>query len=885
VSRSGFAQQIIAGPGTGKTTELVAQISDALVDLELKSKSLIACTFTRKSAEELSQRIESVVGKFTLNSNRLMIGTIHSICLQLLREYVPEDYSDWDVLAEESQIPYVHSKLLVFGFGEEDIRGQSGWDLARECSRIFTTITDEEIDSEIVLSRLADTHVDTPSKLDKLEQILENFQTYQEALAEDKLFDFATIQRTLLHILKSNAEITQLIVEKYPRVYVDEYQDVNDIQHQIFSHLCANGSTLTVVGDDDQSIYGFRGGNVKHLVGFEAKMMDQGVSTIVRRLEVNYRSTPEIVDATNKYISSQSYPRLVKNLSAHRNVLGPAPRALQFATDFDEADWVAKEISRLRRSNTITSFRSIAILCTSVRNHSVAILRALDQANIPVQASGTGTLFEQDFALEFLGLIDFWLAKDLSPGDRDARLREHLGPSVISKLDESDYFEKVNKLVSNRKFYGSCLALMYDLFDATDFVQRHQIHGSNVGTLTKLVHSYDNFARRYDPYGLFSYLTYLRKQSEIDYIDDESRDAVQLLTIHRAKGLEFDVVFVVSQNDRQRAEFGLFDTFSVAAGREDRDEHESARVLYVAMTRARNFLAITSSKALDGRKRSYNWAPPAVAATSVGAFESSDNIPHLPASEFTDFASKRKLMPVLSYNAIHLYRICPLQYRFAQVDRLETVRIGGIQFGVNMHRVIEQLLRIRKEGKELDTEIVANLIEKFWRDLPTRPDDENVKFRSSGQVQLENFVTSFAKELEASEIAGIEEPFSLSVGSTKIVGRLDLRLERSGSSQIVDFKTGDDDDYSEQLSLYAACLTELAGLDVGALGVYFLKSGRLVTIEPSDNRLQIELIEAIAEKIAAGNFEPTPGKHCGDCAYSTICPYSQSRKRRGISKS
>jgi len=879
---SNKAVQIIAGPGTGKTTTLVEQISIALAKIKSEHSSIIACTFTRKAAEELNQRIDQRVGSGPLNDGRLLIGTIHSISLNLLREFVPEEYLDWDVITEESQVPYVHSKLAMFGFDEHETRGQNSWELAREVSRIFTTVTDENIDVEKLLANPGngrDVDVDTKNEICR---VLENYDLYRAALADDKLFDFATIQRTLLDLLESDQDIARQVIERYPLVFVDEYQDVNDVQNDIFLRLFAVGASLTVVGDDDQSIYGFRGGKVEHLVMFGNRIKALGSVAEILRLETNYRSTREIVKATSAYVTNQTYARLQKNLVPERVIDGPEIRAIQFESNSDEAAWIVDEIVRLRTSGTITSFRSVAVLFASVKSHAGEVLKELNNRGVPVQASGSGSLLEESFVSEFMGLLDYWLKKDVSRKDREAQLAEILGEDTRVEYQDSKYFENLHRLVDSRRYYGSCLALMYDIFDATSFVARHQGHGCNLGFLTTLVHTFDSFTGKYNPYGLYSYLTFLRKQGDIDYVDDESRDAVQVLTVHRSKGLQFDAVFVASQNERNKPAPGLFDHFSRLAGRPDRDLDESKRVLYVALTRARNFAAITGSTSLEGYRKTYNWTTAVRDAIASGIQNSEKSVRHLPDTEFTDFSKKVGLNPVLSYNAIRLYEICPLQYRFSHVDRLETVRIGGMQFGVNMHRIVEQLLRKRKVGLPITEDDVRLLIDKFWRDLPTRPNDENVKFREAGNKQLEMFVKNFVEVLQPDQIGGIEQPFSLTISDTRITGRVDLHLMGSIGSKIVDFKTGDQDDYSSQLNFYAACWGEMTGEAVTQVGIYYLKSGEFVEFQPQHVEEQLARVGDVAKRINAGQFSANPGKHCGDCAYSAICEFSATTKKKKI---
>lgn len=875
----GRAVQIIAGPGAGKTTQLVNRILSSRSQLGGADSAIVACTFTRKAAEELKQRLDKEVGSGPLNDGTILIGTIHSICLSLLREFVPEKYLDWDVIPEESQVPYVHSKLSMFGFDESDISGQRSWALAQQISRIFTTITDEGIDVEKCLVTPKPQHFNRKVNED-LDRVLENYGLYRSALIEDKLFDYGSIQKTLFDLLTSDQNVAHQIVDRYRQVFVDEYQDVNEIQNDIFVRLCELGASLTIVGDDDQSIYGFRGGKVEHFVRFEQRIKRLGLAPEIERLESNYRSTPQIVRATNSYIASQRYARLPKDLVAHRDVDGPEIRAIQFESDSEEAKWIVDEIVRLRTSGTITSFRSVGVLFLSVKSHAGVLLQVLKRNGVPVQAVGSGMLFEESFVEEFMALLSYWLARDTPRGDREAPLTKALQEVTRIKYQESMYFDNLDQLIETRRFYGSCLALMYDIFEATGFIARHQDHGSNLGTLTSLVFAFDTFTRRYNPYGLFSYLTFLRNQGGIDYVDDESRDAVQVSTVHRSKGLQFDVVFVASQNARHLPPPDLFNFFSDLAGRADRDLDESKRVLYVAMTRARNFAAITSSLTLYSRTKVYGWNESSRDAIRSGIQNSELSVVHLPNSEFTDFSNKEDLNPVLSYNAIRLYEVCPLQYKFSHVNRLETVRIGGMQFGVNMHRIVEQLLRRVKNGSPTSSDDIGRLIDTFWRDLPTRPNDENVKFREAGHGQLMMFVENYLGGLSPEQIAGIEEPFSLTVSNTKMVGRLDLRLQEGTESVIVDFKTGDQSDYASQLHFYAACWNKMTGEAVKQVGIYYLKTGKLQVFEPTAANDQITRVGRVADSINSGHFPASPGKHCRDCAYSAVCEFSATTKRR-----
>ena len=826
-------------------------------------KGIIICTFTRKATEELKTRLYSKIPYEKVNKINLVIGTIHSICYHLLSNYSEGVYSDYSILPEDIQITFIYSKLENLGFSSEVIK-KRGWQLSEDLGLIFNKITDENLDIDSLC------YNDEPD----IETYCKVYPTYVKLLKKFKLLDFATIQSTFLNEFRTNVEFKKRVTLDFSHFFVDEYQDVNDLQNEIFLEIAGPNYNIVVVGDDDQSIYGFRGAKVGNILSFKSNILRKGIKKIKEDiLNRNYRSTENIVAFTNTILINAEYPRIEKKIIANRRENGLKPLIKEFETDADEAEFISQTIKSLKGKNII-KYKEVAILFRSAKSHSMPFQEALKHHGIPFKLIGTGNFFESILANEFLALLDFVLRND---GDLNSfniainKIDTTYGSSLKRDYSKYNLFSRIQNIILAKKKYKSCIDITYDLFFASKFIERYNGQGENIGVLTSLIFNFDEYSDYYNPYGLWSYLSYLKRTQKIDLIDNNDADYVTLMTIHQAKGLEFNCIFLPSQNERSSIST-LLDKFYKIIN-EDRILHdEERRVFYVGTTRAKDLLCITYSKKLKSTKKTYN------ANKFVREFFNKKqlisnhiNLDEIDRKSFNINCKDEKKNLILSYNKIRLYKICPLAYRYSCVWNLQTVRTGGLQFGSNIHKILEIIIRTIKNGLYIDNQAIDEIITKYWNSAKFRSENENKKFINSAKEQIKTAYNKFLSQLPPENIFSVEDEFNIFLNGNLINGRFDLCLKFNDNYEIIDFKTGDYHDYSSQLSFYSVCFTQKYNSKNPKLHVYFLKDGKIATINPRQPIEEIKEIYDITEKIKNNIFDPNPGKHCLDCAYNNIC--------------
>lgn len=857
-------QLILAGPGTGKTTFLINRVIELIYNKSIKQKGIIVCTFTRKATEELKVRLYQEIPIAEFNKHNIIIGTIHSVCYELLSRYSEFDYGDYDILAEDNQVHFIYSKLKNLGYSSDKI-SKNGWTLAEELAAIFNKITDEEIDID---------EIDFADNED-LEDACKVYKTYKRILKRFKLFDYATIQETLLRELERNSSLKEIILDNFKYYLIDEFQDVNNIQYNIFLKLSSPQYNLTVVGDDDQSIYGFRGSNIEHIRNFENYFLERKIKVEKMFLNINYRSSKTIINFTNKLLEKAKYNRVDKQIKAFRKGKSQKPIVRFFENEIQEVDAICNIIRDLKRKNIIYSYNQVALLFRSVKGHASVFIEEFKQRNIPFKLYGAGNMFNTVLGLEFMTLIDFYLARDIDKEiiffDKIAQIDVDFNADLTSIYSENNYLDDLNEMFNNKKYY-SCIDLIYDIFKNTGFLKRYEIYGNNIGKLTSIVLSFDDFSNYFDPWGLYSYLSYLKNSQNVDFdlLTDDS--AVSIMTIHQSKGLEYPVVIMPSQIERSRRT-SIVDKFNALRCCDINDHEEDFRVLYVGATRAEDLLILSGSKKLVKTNKTYKLN--GYLRKVIDSEDVSNSLETLKSSDI-DFRVnniKNKENVVLSYNKVRLFEICPLAYMYANVWNLQTVRVGGLEFGRNTHKIIETIIRFIMKDKLLSHLDIEDIVEDNWRNTNFRSDNENEKFKNAAKKQIKQFTDNCAELLNKDKIFSVEDEFNVNVDGNLITGRFDAVFNNNNKYLIVDFKTGDKKDYSTQLSFYSLCFKKKYNVDSLKLAIYYLKDGVLEFIEPLDDKLVVQKISETANKIFRKEFTPKPSKYCKDCAFNNICEF------------
>lgn len=857
---------ILAGPGTGKTTFLINKTVEIFRSVKAKNDGIIICTFTKKSTEELTTRLYSKLEVKAINKVNFIIGTIHSICFDLLARYSEKDYGDYQILSEESQVQFIHSKLKNLGYSSDRIK-KNGWTLSEELATIYNKINDEKIDYS---------NLDFKDDIE-LEEACHTYPTYRRLLERNRLLDFASIQSTFLKELKEPSGFKEKIIADFKYYLVDEYQDVNNLQNEIFITLSKPYFNLTIVGDDDQSIYGFRGSSVDHIKNFDTELKTNGKNVKIDILNTNYRSTESIVEYSNTLLEKMAYKRIEKGIKANRVGYSHPVVIREFQTEDDEGKYVAKSIHDLIANNVIKSFSHVAILFRSLKGHSEGVISALNSSNIPYKLVGAGNFFDSLIGKEFLALLDYYLAKDIDNTqiffDNLSQIDVSTNSDLTSFYSQGDYLQQLENIF-NKKNYKSCIDLTYDLFIGTEFLNRHAAEGPNLGKITDIVLKFDDFSDRFDPWGLYSYFNYLKKSNYVDYIDVSNIDAVNMFTIHQSKGLEFPVVFMPSQIERNIRTSFVDRLNKLAKGNID-DTDEDGRVLYVGCTRAEDLLIISGSKTLSKTSKEYSFNS-LIKAVNQNIKTTTDlDFKKLKKHKLRNSDSFQKQNTVLSYNKISLYNYCPRAFMYAHIWNLQTVRIAGLEFGRNIHKIIEIILRNVHENVPVNNIEIDELIDNNWKNTNFIKDDENEKLKMAAKKQINTFIDKCKNYLESTKVFSVEDQFNITVFDNMITGRFDAVFQDDSSYTIIDFKTGDKRDYTSQLSFYNLCFKEKYNPNKDIkLAVYYMKEGALDFINPNKEKEELEIINNVSKAISHNEFIASPGKVCKDCSFKNICEYS-----------
>ena len=853
---------IVSGPGTGKTTELVNLIEQLITDPRYIGKGFIACTFTRNSAIELEMRLKRKIDNSHFTNRPILIGTIHSICLDILKLHPSGRYSEIEIISEDELPSYINSKLARLGFNREEYKGAGKiWQLCEDIVNIYSLITDQRIN-------FRDINYENNSYL---EEIVANYHLYLKLLEKDKKIDFALVQLELLNVLKSDNEFGNIIKEHFCHIFVDEYQDTNNLQNELLIKLAGPNATLTVVGDDDQSIYAFRGAIVENLLSFEENisLYNDGIEKYY--LSDNYRSTEQLVAFYSNFISQAGLNRFEKNLSPTRNVKGVHPIIRTFENADEEASWITDQIVLLKNSGKISSFSDVAILFRSAKFQSEALQKQLRKREIPFEMNGVGDLTDQFYIKEFLVIYDFILDRSEQALDLLADSLQEISSDIYSLYFGDNYIAKLIDIKDNFSNYGSSIGLIYDIFEAVDFLSRYSDYGQNLGKLTEIVLNYDNNVKSFDPYWMRSYLNYLGRNRKIDQALSEKINSVKIQTIHRAKGLEYHTVFLPYQVETN-SKSTVLDEFRKLAGIPYTELDDEKRLFYVGITRAKNFLCISyPKKSISGNR---NYAP------SIG-FQLSSQIQNntvidpdlreIPRANSNPDVMAEEGPVNISYSALKTYEICPKMYMYLHDWRLQTIRTGGMQFGSNVHRIIELVNIALAKGYLVDQKYILNLFDKYWKMNWFQDNKANEKFKANAYEQIKSYVANFKKIKILGDISSVEEKFDIFIGNQMINGRFDLILRSEDSYSILDFKTGEQKDYSDQLAFYGICFKAKYQQESVDLYVYFLKDGILQQTKSIKMENYLEHVNEICIKIRKKQYQANPGKHCLDCAFNKIC--------------
>ena len=950
---------VVAGAGTGKTSVLTYRVERLVREGHAQPHEILALTYTNNAANEMKERLRRLLGGQTVHAT-----TFHDYCLNLLKHA----NRDFGVLDEQDLWIYLRRRIRELHL-EYFIRaanvGQFLKDLLKFIDRCHDEMVTPEKYAEYV-ERLERREVPIPrvgkskNVLDEAEvlgrcrEIARVFASIERWLREDNLGTFSHMITRAYDLLLHDEETLAGAQSRARFILADEFQDANFAQVKILARLTGAAGNVFAVGDPDQSVYRFRGASS---AAFELFHRHFPAARLVV-LEKNRRSTTPILRSAFALID-QNPPVFARHDTKHSDGALAYRRApLQSARD-EDANRAGGQIPSPPVSVVVLTTRDaegpdvVSFITDAKRKskgkwsdfgilyrshfHRDNIVHDLAEAGIP-------------FVIESMDVSDTPEVRDLfacvnavvSGGDDVSWFRVAALPRF--KVDP-EQLRQVMRAIARDSREGKVVALSSAL-DRVDggaevlaAVQRARqeirsrqlkarvavqiiVREFGLNAESPMTQAALKFVEGWEQKKvnktteleeLVDYLGYFREAGGVVALQArDNENAVRLMTVHGAKGLEFPHVFILRANTNSFPA-GYRETL-VAFPKELRDEdsvteeddqalhkQEERRLFYVAMTRARDSLRIYSregrgkiNKNPDGYMRELienknlaSWfkaVPAGGAQASIFAAASPVRPSDSKTTAWFELPVLGGLHTRLSASAVETYDRCGLQFKLDRDWRLAAKPAAAMQFGAAMHRVLKTYFDSVRLGRaKTDDE----LIEIFRHDLADSKIQEEYQhelYENQGIAQLRDFLAA-VKSLPLSEVLHTEESFEIRVGETAVVGRIDRIDSRpDGSVAIVDYKTGkardqEDADESLQLSLYAIAAQEKWQYKVGALIFYNLEENVPVMTVRSEGQLQEarQRVKQAAEGIANGVFNTKTGMHCGFCAYWSLCPAREKR--------
>ncbi|MCX5712798.1 MAG: UvrD-helicase domain-containing protein [Candidatus Omnitrophica bacterium] len=942
---------IIAGAGTGKTTVVTRKIAWLLSEGLAKTDEILALTFTDKAAKEMQERVDVLV---PYGYTDIWISTFHAFGDKILREnaLVAGLDPDFKVLTQAEAAVFFREHLFEFNLSYYRPLPDPTRFIEALLS-FFSRAKDEDIAPKDYLRfaqdavlKAKDNPLDKVMEEDALAQLesAAAYDKYQELLEKEGLLDFGNQFYLALKLLREHPAVLNRYRKKFKYILVDEFQDTNFSQYQIVKLLSA-GKNVTVVADDDQAIYRWRGASYSNVLNFIADYPDAAKVSLIQ----NYRSTQAILDSAYQLIQKNNPERFEVKAKINKHLIGKAqggvvPEHLHFDCLSSEADHVAKIIQEKVKSNKY-KYRDFAILVRS-NSDAQAFLQSLNMQNIPWQFSGNQGLYQREevkLCINFLRVAanpsdsislyylvssevyDLDLA-DLSLCSHYAKRRNRQLYLVFQDLESiaelKDVSEKsrqkiaailedVNKFltISRQDTTGR---LLYTFLTDTGFLKKLTTNQSlenetkiqNLAKFFNIVRDFELVAREDKVIFFVNYLNLL-----IEAGDDPSTveadldsDAVNVLTIHKAKGLEFRVVFMVSLVQgrfpwpRRSHPIELPDSL-IKEVLPSGDFHiqEERRLFYVAMTRAKEELYLTSAADYGGaRMRKVSQ----FVLEALGKEAEENEKKKASALEAIErFAPKKEsaksggLKPIpedkliqLSYYHIDDYLTCPLKYKYVNILRVPIMEHHTVIYGRAMHEAVSRYFQHKMSGNKMD---LKGLLDAFEQSFDPQGFLDEKHQQERFRIGRDALVRFFKDEEERnSNPLSIEEQFSFVMDKIKITGRFDRVDKQDGGVVIMDFKTSEiktqkDADKrvkeSKQLLLYSMAWQRIKGELPKRIALYFLESGIIGEIEVKESAFDAvkDDVRTVANGIRRQEYRATPAyMACNYCAYSQICPFA-----------
>ena len=595
---------ILAGAGSGKTRVLTHRIAYLMDEKGVNPWNILAITFTNKAAQEMRERVDKLVG---FGSESIWVSTFHSACVRILRRHIDNlgydtNFTIYDTDDQKSLMKDVCRKMNI------DTKIYKERSLLAQISHA----KDELLTPDDMEMKAAGDY--------NMKKVASVYREYQAALRKNNALDFDDLIVKTVELFEKCGAVLEYYQERFKYIMVDEYQDTNTAQFKFISLLAQRYQNLCVVGDDDQSIYKFRGANIGNILGFEHVFPDARVI----RLEQNYRSTRNILNAANQVIANNT-ERKAKTLWTE-NEEGSKVHFRQFLNAYEEAEYVAGEIGKLKR-NGLGNYRDCAILYRTNAQSRIFEEKFI-AANIPYKLVGGVNFYARKEIKDLLCYLktinnardDLAVQRIINVPKRGigattlGRVQDYADnmgislyealrvaeevPSIGRSLSKIDGFVTFIQILKSKADMMTVEEILQEVIDSTGYVaelkaedtEESRARIENIDELiSKTVAYQEAMEEQNQPATLSGFLEEVALVADIDTVDPD-QDYVLLMTLHSAKGLEFPKVFMVGMED------GIFPSHMTISYGDDGEMEEERRLCYVGITRAMKDLTLTCAQ-------------------------------------------------------------------------------------------------------------------------------------------------------------------------------------------------------------------------------------------------------------------------------------------------
>jgi DNA helicase II / ATP-dependent DNA helicase PcrA len=905
--------RIIACAGSGKTSTVagkVAYLLNPLNGLNVLPKNIIAFTYTKKAAAELKNRIlkfiKEVPGLQNMNGLADMyVGTIHGWCLKALQEN-EYDYRTYSVLDDIKLQLFVDKNYEAIGMKDIAKIGNDSVSM-----KIFTDT--RKFIQLMNIVRESNLEKPLPKSIDAA------LKKYISTLDKNRYFDFTMIMLKAVECFDKKGELYSNIKENLKYLIVDEYQDINPIQDRLITKLHETSKAIvTVVGDDDQNIYNWRGSNNKFIKDFPKKFTP---STDVK-LEMNYRSSKGITTLAETVISRND--RIKKKMySAENQIFVKNEDVLYnyFDSIPDENEFIAYTIAKLRGTafqeeevERGLDYSDFAILLRSW-SKAKSIVETLEKHEIPYITAGVNQLFDTpeviaaraifqflDKSIEEAELKNIWL--NIPRNKIDSKKLD----TAIEKLRKQFPENKISKKTGKLDYDYNLQSYYWDFLRDAEITEevfqpdmQAEIRMFNLGKFSQVVYDFEfiNYCSSTPSFHLFNFLNFIR-YAAVDYYPEgwlnnpyKTPSAVQIMTVHQAKGLEFPAVFIPGLNKNYlpaKTPGGLTEWHFL--DREIIEDHEryfsskddpqeERRLLYVALTRPQKYLFI--SRAPDLNNQLYRQESRFVQEI----LEAEDIV----VSTIPSFNKKKKLIPQAKDQAINIslnfsilkdFFECPYRFKLVSMYGFNFPLSRRMGFGKSMHDSLMELHKRIMKGESVTDDTPLSIAQKQSH-FPYMGTSEKLQvMKDLVRRKVSDYYQRNKDNLKTIEF--VEQDILLNMDDGILVnGRIDLikrkLYDNKYETTIIEFKSDDDPLKSkvttEQLKLYALGHRELTGEKADYIQIYDIKSnkkGPQVYLEENHLEETQNKIRKTADEIRVQHFDRINIKGiCMDCFQCRLC--------------